>query len=73
MNKYEIAWEKILGRDFTNMYLDEISILVERATPKKVVKQFQCPSCGSHMIKTETPNSFDNNYYCGYCGQALKW
>ena len=83
MNKYEKAYKQ-LYRMIVNDYsmgariindFDSLKELVERATPKKVVKRNRnyCPKCDG-IITINTDRCFCNNLHNSEpCGQALDW
>ena len=72
MNKYEKAYNNMFKKiDVSKMNNDELVIfeLVERATPKNVIKVtvgltfHHCPSCN---VRVES-------LFCPNCGQRLDW
>lgn len=87
MNKYQEAFANVkracivpfLGRkpiDICGVSLDRLKELVERATPKKPIKDrsskiryvqtYVCLSCGKSF-------SGEVSNFCYHCGQAIDW
>lgn len=101
MNKYQEALDRILNDDYDfphDFYgedkatqidcdIDTLQELVDKATPKKVIKlkkeqygyTHQCPVCEQLVgtIVMSRNNEFspyiEENDYCCSCGQALDW
>ena len=84
MNKYEKALINIADRLEDNyspcssfLYSDDyknISQLVERATPKKVIIKIddnRCSICNTYIPYHK--NEVLKSKFCRYCGQALEW
>ena len=81
MNKHQEAWKVIKHTtnydvrvfDDSDEEIRLIQELVDKATPKKVVKWLNdrsmacCPICHSAEYAEEMPK------HCRYCGQALDW
>ena len=74
MNKYQEALEWLMeGNDPYSTEWDLLEELVEKATPKKVVKWLNdrsmacCPQCGAAEYAEKNPK------HCHYCGQAIDW
>ena len=79
MNKYQRALDELDDgfHNLNNNDVDKIVAvfkeLVDKATPKKVVKWLNdrsmacCPICHSAEYAEEMPK------HCRYCGQALDW
>ena len=76
MNKYEKAFKEITRfhsekahQQTSHSLLKE---LVERATPKKVIKKwetdYRCPICNEMIVEHVAKVK-----YCEDCGQALDW
>ncbi len=83
MNKYQEAYGRLMSRAYRyanpeGVYVDleVLGELVEKATPKKPIKdrvqdvyyltKYTCPTCGGKFTGTISD-------YCYHCGQKLDW
>ena len=82
MNKYQKTLEYIerslYNEDlmFENDDVYNIEELVEKATPKILVKEGKrpyCPNCDELIYLKKNVFNEPLNKYCQYCGQALDW
>lgn len=79
MDKYQEAmnylWnENKLYGTASRGYLEILQVLVDKATPKKLVATRhtrRCPSCNRQM--SDINNAHPNMKFCPNCGQALDW